>query len=61
MNGWWNQNAEEMVAYYTDLARYPLISIEDGLDENDWDDWAQLTTACQIFNCWRRSLCDQSD
>ena len=40
------KNAEEMVAYYTDLAeRYPLISIEDGLDENDWDGWAQLTTA----------------
>ena len=40
------KNAEEMVEYYTDLAdRYPLISIEDGLDENDWDGWAQLTKA----------------
>ena len=40
------KNAEEMVAYYTDLAeRYPLISIEDGLDENDWEGWAQLTKA----------------
>ena len=40
------KNADEMVAYYTDLAaRYPLLSIEDGLDENDWDGWAKLTKA----------------
>ena len=40
------KNADEMVAYYTDLAaRYPLLSIEDGLDENDWDGWAKLTAA----------------
>ena len=25
--------------------RFPLFSIEDGLDENDWDGWAQLTQA----------------
>ncbi len=35
-----------MVAMYTELAaRYPLVSIEDGLDENDWAGWAQLTAA----------------
>lgn len=40
------KTATEMVAYYKDLAeRYPLISIEDGLDENDWDGWAELTKA----------------
>lgn len=40
------KTAAEMVAYYKDLAeRYPLISIEDGLDENDWDGWAALTKA----------------
>ncbi len=40
------KDADEMVAYYTDLAeRYPLLSIEDGLDENDWDGWAKLTAA----------------
>jgi enolase len=40
------KDADEMVAYYKDLAdRYPLISIEDGLDENDWDGWAKLTAA----------------
>jgi len=38
------KSSEEMVAYYKDLVdRYPLISIEDGLDENDWDGWALLT------------------
>ena len=40
------KTAAEMVEYYKDLAeRYPLISIEDGLDENDWDGWAALTKA----------------
>ena len=33
-----------MVAYYADLvARYPIVSIEDGMAEDDWDGWAQLT------------------
>ena len=35
----------EMVAYLADLAeRYPLVSIEDGMDEDDWDGWKELTT-----------------
>ena len=30
--------------WYADLCeKYPIISIEDGLDQNDWDGWAQLT------------------
>ena len=34
----------QMVDFYADLAdRYPLYSIEDGLDENDWDGWKALT------------------
>ncbi|CAA6811889.1 MAG: Enolase (EC [uncultured Sulfurovum sp.] len=34
----------EMVAYYADLcAKYPIVSIEDGLDEDDWDGWKILT------------------
>ncbi|MBR5998749.1 MAG: phosphopyruvate hydratase [Deltaproteobacteria bacterium] len=38
------KSAEEMVAYYEDLVnRYPIISIEDGMDENDWDGWKLLT------------------
>lgn len=34
----------EMIAYYESLVeKYPIISIEDGLDENDWDGWQELT------------------
>jgi enolase len=36
--------AAEMVDYYSDLCgRYPIVSIEDGLDENDWAGWKILT------------------
>lgn len=35
---------EEMLQYYASLLeRYPLVSIEDGLDENDWSGWKQMT------------------
>lgn len=38
------RSAEDMIAYYADLCdRYPLVSIEDPLDENDWDGWETLT------------------
>ena len=38
------RSAEDMVAYYTELAdNYPIVSIEDPLDENDWDGWRLLT------------------
>lgn len=38
------KTAEEMVAYYEDLVkRYPIISIEDGLAEEDWDGWKLMT------------------
>ena len=34
----------EMAAYYADLcARYPIVSIEDGMAEEDWEGWAALT------------------
>ena len=34
----------EMISYYERLVEnYPIISIEDGLDENDWDGWQELT------------------
>jgi enolase len=44
---------DEMVAFYADLiAKYPIVSIEDGLAEDDWDGWAKLTAAigakCQL-------------
>lgn len=39
-----DRTAAEMTAYYTDLMdRYPLVSIEDPLDESDWDGWKHLT------------------
>jgi enolase len=38
------KSAEELVDYYLDLqSRYPIISIEDGCDENDWDGWKVIT------------------
>jgi enolase len=39
-------SGSEMVEYLADLAeRYPIVSIEDGLDEEDWDTWSELTDA----------------
>ena len=38
------RSSEEQVQYLADLsAKYPIISIEDGMDENDWDGWHSLT------------------
>ena len=38
------RSTEEMVAYYEELVkRYPVISIEDGLAEDDWDGWQMMT------------------
>jgi enolase len=37
-------SSTEMAAYWADLAgRYPIVSIEDGMDEEDWDGWKALT------------------
>ena len=39
-------DADGMVAYYADLCdRYPIVSLEDGMAEDDWDGWAKLTRA----------------
>ncbi len=36
--------SEELVQYYADLcSKYPIVSIEDGLSEDDWDGWKILT------------------
>lgn len=36
--------ATELIAYWNDLVeKYPIISIEDGLDEEDWEGWKELT------------------
>jgi enolase len=38
------KSAEEMTAYYADLvSSYPIVSIEDPLDEDDWDGWKAMT------------------
>jgi enolase len=38
------KTADELIEYYTGLcARFPIISIEDGCAENDWDGWKKLT------------------
>ncbi len=42
-------SADELAAYWSDLVdRYPILSIEDGMDEEDWEGWATLTS--QIGN-----------
>ncbi len=46
-------SSEEMVAYFVDLVdRYPIVSIEDGMDEEDWDGWKLMTdelgSKCQL-------------
>ena len=47
-------SSKDFSDYLADLvARYPILSIEDGLDENDWDGWAYLTEQlgdhCQLI------------
>jgi enolase len=38
------RNSEEQASYLAELsAKYPIISIEDGMDENDWEGWKLLT------------------
>src|SRR5262249_22965953 len=38
------RSADDMIGWYRDLlGRYPIVSIEDGLGENDWEGWTKLT------------------
>ena len=40
------RSSDQMIDYYTSLVdQYPLVSIEDPLDEDDWDGWAHITAA----------------
>jgi enolase len=40
------KTSEELIAFYADwVKKYPLVSIEDGLDESDWTGWKKLTEA----------------
>jgi enolase len=37
-------SADELASYWAELAaRYPIVSIEDGMDEEDWEGWSKLT------------------
>src|SRR3954449_8444146 len=37
-------SSEELASYWADMAaQYPIVSIEDGMDEEDWDGWKALT------------------
>lgn len=39
-----SRTSDEMIALYADwIAKYPIISLEDGLAEDDWEGWAALT------------------
>ena len=61
-------SADEQIAFLEELiTKFPIDSIEDGLDENDWDNWVKLTAAigdrCQLVGqlgeadrCHRRPL-----
>ena len=49
------RTADEMVALYEDWVRdYPIISIEDGLAEGDWDGWKTLTSGARRARPARR-------
>jgi enolase len=38
------KTADQLIKFYADwVKKYPLVSIEDGLDESDWDGWAELS------------------
>ena len=40
------KTSDQLIQFYTDwIKKYPLVSIEDGLDESDWDGWAKLSAA----------------
>jgi enolase len=40
-------NSKQQAEYLSELAKkFPIISIEDGMDENDWDGWKYLTKIC---------------
>ena len=49
------RGSEEMVRFYEDLiTRYPIVSIEDGLAEDDWDGWALITKELGAARAARR-------
>lgn len=42
-------SGEELLGYYKDLcAKFPIVTIEDGFDEDDWSNWSKFTAATDI-------------
>ena len=54
-------SASEMLIHYKELCeKYPIISIEDPFEENDWDSFANLTDLVgKNSDCRRWSFCDK--
>jgi len=51
-------DAAGMVAYYSDLvSRYPILSIEDGMAEDDWAGWELLTASSDKGSSSSRRSC----
>jgi enolase len=47
------RSSEDMVEYWAEwVDRYPILSIEDAMDEDDWDGWAMLTDAIGDWDGW---------
>jgi enolase len=46
-----SMSSEELIAYFENwLQKYPIITIEDMLDENDWESWTKLTQVAKKYN-----------
>ena len=46
-------SSEEMAAYWAEICeRYPVISIEDGMDEEDWDGWSRSPSGSASAASW---------
>ena len=51
-------SSPEMVEFWVDLVdRYPIVSIEDGMAEEDWDGWVALTSALGTRSSWSAMTC----
>ena len=50
-----DRTADDMVAFWADLVdRFPIVSIEDGLAQDDWEGWATLTQGARLARAARR-------
>ena len=56
------RSSEELIDYYEELLeRFPIVSLEDPLDEEDWDGWELITTrlGTSYTACGGRLVCDK--